>query len=97
MDRQDVTDAVAAFLAAYLATLPEAAALPAPALAAALGGTLKELRRGRAARLWGWGKALYRAAAVASTAFGAYTHPWLARALLAAVWTGARALLAGLG
>lgn len=97
VDRADVIDAVAAFVAAYIVTLPDAAGLPAPALAAALGGTLRELRKGRAARLWGWGKALYRAAAVASAAFGAYTHPWLARALLAAVWTGARALLAGLG
>ena len=92
VDRADVADAVAAFVAAYLATLPDAAALPAPQLAEALGTTLRELRKGRAARLWGWGKALYRAAAVVSAGFGAYTHPWLARALLAAVWTGARAL-----
>jgi hypothetical protein len=97
VDRADVVDAVAAFVAAYLATLPDAAGLTAPQLAGALGSTLRELRRGRAARLWAWGKSLYRAAAVASAAFGAYTHPWLARALLAAVWTSVRALLAGLG
>ena len=93
--RDDVADAVAHFIATYLATLPDASRLPPPALAAALKATFAELRRGKLVKLWGWGRWLYRGATVGGAAFGAYTNPWLARAVLAAVWTSVK-VVAGL-
>lgn len=90
MTRADVADAVAAFVAAYLATLPDATRLTPDQLAAALKSTLAELRKGRISSVWTWCRWLRAGATVSAAAFSAYTNPWLARAVLAAVWTAAR-------
>ena len=94
VSRDDVVDAVAHFIASYVASLPQSRDLDPKALRSALATTLGELRRGRVKRLWAWGKWLYRAAALSYGAFGAYTNPWLARAVLAALWTSAKVMVA---
>ena len=94
VSRDDVVDAVAHFIALYVASLPQSRDLSPEALRSALATTLGELRRGKVKRLWAWGRWLYRAAALGYGAFGAYTNPWLARAVLAALWTSAKVMVA---
>ena len=93
VSRDDVADAVAHFIAAFLATQPDATTLTPTALAAALTTTLAELRRSRLTRLWAWGRWIYRGATVGGAVVGAYANPWLARAVLAAVWTSAKVVV----
>ena len=94
VSRDDVVDAVAHFIASYVASLPQARDLSPEALRTALATTLGELRRGKIKKIWSWGRWLYRAAALSYGAFGAYTNPWLARAVLAALWTSAKVMVA---
>ncbi len=53
---------------------------------------LQELGKGRARKLWDWGKGLYRVSAVTYSAFSLYTNPWLVRAVLAALWTASKVM-----
>jgi hypothetical protein len=53
---------------------------------------MQELRKGRARRLWDWGKGFYRVGAVTYSAFSLYTNPWLVRAVLAALWTASKVM-----
>ena len=94
VSRDDVVDAVAHFIASYVASLPQSRDLSPEALRSALATTLGELQRGKVKRIWAWGRWLYRAAALSYGAFGAYTNPWLARAVLAALWTSAKVMVA---
>lgn len=43
-------------------------------------------------RLVDWGRVLYRVAAVGYGAFSAFSNPWVAKALVAALWTFVRML-----
>lgn len=61
VEREDVVEALAAFIAAYIVSLPEARSLEPRQLQAAVVGTMHELRKGRVRRLWDWGRFLYRA------------------------------------
>lgn len=90
VEHDTVVDALAAFIAAYIVTLPEAKDMSPRQLQAAVQQTLRELRKGRVRRLWDWGRYLYRAAALGYGAFAAYTNPWIAEAVLKAVFTCAR-------
>lgn len=92
VEHADAVEALAQFIAAYIVTLPEAANLDSRDLQRALVGTVAELRRGRVRRLLDWARHIYRAAALTAGVFSAYTNPWLARALLTAVWTALRTL-----
>ncbi len=49
--------------------------------------TMAELRKGRVRRLLDWGKSLYRLGALGYGAFSAFTNPWVAKAVLAALWS----------
>jgi hypothetical protein len=44
--------------------------------------------------VWGWGKVLYRTAAVSFSALQLYNNPWLLRAVLSALWSSSRLLYA---
>jgi hypothetical protein len=90
VQKQDVLDAMAAFVAEYLATIPEAQHMQPKELQAAIAGSFKELRKGRVRRLWEWGRFVYRYAAFGYGAFSVYENPWLVRAVLAALFTAAR-------
>lgn len=87
---EDAVEGMAYYIAAYLSRSPEARAMDPAALQAALAGTLAALRRSRYAALWAWGRVLYRAGAISASVYSAYTHPWLARALVAAIWSSGR-------
>ncbi|KDD75905.1 hypothetical protein H632_c443p0 [Helicosporidium sp. ATCC 50920] len=92
VEHSDAVQALSDFIAAYIVTLPEARGLDPAELRSALVGTVAELRRGRLRRLWDSGTSLCRGAAMVAGAFSAYTNPWLARALVSALWTGMRVL-----
>lgn len=90
VERDDVVDALAAFIAAYIVSLPEARQMEPRELQAAVVGTMHELRKGRMRRLWDWGRCFYRAGVVAYSAFSMFSNPWVAKAVLAALWTALR-------
>ena len=50
----------------------------------------QELRKGHVRRLLDWGKHLYRLGAVGYGAFSMCTNPWVAKAVVAALWTALR-------
>ncbi len=92
VDQQDVVDAVASFIAAYMLEQPEARGMSPEKLQAALALTFKELRKGRMQSLWAWGRTLYRYGAVGYGAYGLYSNPWVARASLQALWACAKVI-----
>lgn len=92
VEREDVLEAIGAFVAAYLATLPEAQNMEPKQLQRALVQAFQELRRGPTQNMWRYGQSIYRCAAVTYGAFSLYTNPWLVRAVLAAIWTASRIL-----
>lgn len=94
VEHNDVLEAIGSFVAAYLSTLPEAQSMQPLELQAALTQTFKEMRQSKLQRLWQWGRTFYRCAAVSYSAFSLYTNPWIARAVLASIWTASR-ILAG--
>eukprot|EP00891_Asterochloris_glomerata_P007462 jgi/Astpho2/7462/e_gw1.00114.200.1_t len=81
------------FVAAYLATLPDAQKMEPQELQKALVNSFKELKKGRVRKLWEWGRFLYRGAAFSYGAFSVYENPWLVRAALTALWTAGRLMI----
>jgi hypothetical protein len=94
IDHDDVINALATFIAAYIVALPEARHMKPADLQKAVKLTMKELRKGRVRRLLDWGKLLYRAAALSYGTFAAFTNPWVAEGVLRALWTCIRFLRA---
>ena len=90
VEHADVVNALAAFLAAYIVALPEGQSMEPKQLQHAVRQALREIRKGRVRKLWDWGRFLYRAAAMSYGAFAAYTNPWIAEAVLKALFTCAR-------
>lgn len=90
VEREDVIEALSAFIAAYIVSLPDARNLDPRTLQRAVVQTLAELRKGRVRRLWDWGRCFYRAGVVAYGAFSMFSNPWVAKALVAALWTAVR-------
>lgn len=89
----DAVQAMAYYIALYLASEPAARQLDPKALQAALRSTLATMRRSRYRVVWDWGRWLYRGAAVSYSALQLYEHPWLVRALVTALWTSGRLAL----
>ncbi|PRW59956.1 hypothetical protein C2E21_1782 [Chlorella sorokiniana] len=87
VERDDVVKALAAFIAEYIVSLPEANSMEPRQLQKAVALTMAELRKGRVRRLLDWGKLLYRLGAVGYGAFSMCTNPWVAKAVLAALWS----------
>lgn len=87
VERDDVVKALAAFIAEYIVSLPEANSMDPRQLQKAVALTMAELRKGRVRRLLDWGKLLYRLGAVGYGAFSMCTNPWVAKAVLAALWS----------
>ena len=90
VDHEDMINAVAFFLAAYISSLPEGQSLEPKQLQRAVQQALREIRKGRVRKLWDWGRWVYRATALSYGAFAAYTNPWVAEAVFKAVFTFAR-------
>lgn len=87
VEHEDVIQAMAEFLAAYLVSLPETKSMHPAQLQDAVRTSLKEIRKGKLSRAWEWGRMLYRTAALSYGAFAAYTNPWLAEAILRSIFT----------
>jgi hypothetical protein len=68
-------------------SLPEAKNMEPRQLQRAVLLTMAELRKGRVRRLLDWGKSLYRVGAIGYGAFSMFTNPWVAKAVLAALWS----------
>lgn len=68
-------------------SLPEARSMEPRQLQQAVVMTMAELRKGRVRRLLDWGRSLYRLGAVGYGAFTMFTNPWVAKAVLAALWS----------
>ncbi|PSC76909.1 hypothetical protein C2E20_0693 [Micractinium conductrix] len=90
VERDDVVRALAAFIAEYIVSLPEAQHMEPRQLQRAVVMTMGELRKGRVRRLLDWGRSLYRLGAVGYGAFSVFTNPWVAKAVLAALWSCVR-------
>lgn len=90
VNHEDMINAVAVFLAAYISSLPEGKSLESKQLQRAVQQALREIRKGRVRKLWDWGRWVYRAAALSYGAFAAYTNPWVAEAVFKALFTFAR-------
>jgi hypothetical protein len=71
-------------------SLPEAKAMEPKQLQRAVALTMAELKKGRVRRLLDWAQVLYRTGALGYGAFSVFTNPWLAKALLAALWSALR-------
>ncbi|KAL4458852.1 hypothetical protein ABPG75_013717 [Micractinium tetrahymenae] len=87
VERDDVVRALSAFIAEYIVSLPEARNMEPRQLQQAVVMTMGELRKGRVRRLLDWGRSLYRLGAVGYGAFTMFTNPWVAKAVLAALWS----------
>ncbi len=90
VEREDVIEALAFFIARFVAAHPEATALPPAKLQRALCGALAEVRRGRARRLWDYGRGVHRWGVWAYSAVSVYENPWLIKAVGLAFWTAGR-------
>ena len=90
VEREDVIEALAVFIARFVASHPEAANLPPAKLQQALSGALAQLRRGKMRRLWDYGRTVHRWG-VWLYGFGAMVeNPWLIKALCVGLYTGGR-------
>eukprot|EP00850_Spirogloea_muscicola_P006002 SM000028S10096 [mRNA] locus=s28:387970:389372:- [translate_table: standard] len=94
VDKEDVIDAIANFVARYVSTLPQTKNLQPKELQDAMAQAFTELRRkSTLRRFWDWGRFLYTSAYWATTAFGIYKNPIVIRATLVAIWTSSRIIL----
>jgi hypothetical protein len=90
VEREDVVEALAFFIARFVASHPDATALPPAKLQRALCGALADVRRSRARRLWDWSRNVHRWGVWCYGAFSCYENPWLIKALAVAFWTAGR-------
>lgn len=72
---------------AIAVSLPDAKNMEPWQLQRAVGLTMAELRKGRVRRLVDWAKSLYRLGALGYGAFSCFSNPWVAKAVLAALWS----------
>lgn len=92
IDHDDVVDALASFVASYLACVPAASQLAPKDLRRALLVSVDDAKRGRLRRALDWGAAAYKIVVIGYGAFSAYTSPWVAKALLGALWAALRTI-----
>ena len=93
VEREDVVEALAYFIARFVASHPEAANLPPAKLQRALSGALSDLRRGRMRRLWDYGRTAHRWGVWLYGLGAMVENPWLIKALCVALYTGGRVAL----
>ncbi|KAL0054096.1 hypothetical protein WJX82_003687 [Trebouxia sp. C0006] len=93
VEKEDVLDAIGTFVAAYLATVPEAQHMKPAELQQALTSTFRDLRKGHVRKFWEWGRCAYRCIAFSYGAFSVYENPWLVRAVVTALWTAGKVML----
>jgi hypothetical protein len=90
VEKEEVLDAMALFIAAYIQAHPQAMNMKPHELQQALSGAFKELRKSKVVVLWQWGSTIWRLGAMSYGAFTVYTNPWLVRTVLQATWCCSR-------
>lgn len=90
VEKEEVLDAMALFIAAYIQAHPQAMNMKPQELQQALSGAFKELRKSKVVVLWQWGSTIWRLGAMSYGAFTVYTNPWLVRTVLQATWCCSR-------
>ncbi|CEP00903.1 hypothetical protein PBRA_008215, partial [Plasmodiophora brassicae] len=91
IEKSDVTEAMAEFIALSLARLPETRSMSPGGLQQLLSTTINEIRgKGAIGRLWGWGSFLYATYGWTATAIGIYKDPRMAHLVLRAIWSAAK-------
>ncbi|KAF8057106.1 osbI [Scenedesmus sp. PABB004] len=90
---EDAIEAMAYYIALFLSRAPEARAMDPKQLQAALQQTFTAIRRRRYRVILDWGTWAYRCSAVSYSALQLYSHPWLVRAVVAAIWTSSKMAL----
>eukprot|EP00879_Flechtneria_rotunda_P012376 GHRR01012924.1.p1 GENE.GHRR01012924.1~~GHRR01012924.1.p1 ORF type:complete len:265 (+),score=82.12 GHRR01012924.1:518-1312(+) len=90
---EDAIEGMAYYIALYLSRAPEARYMEPMQLQAALRHTFTAIRRSRYRVIWDWGRWLYRWGGVSYSALQLYEHPWVVRALVAAIWTSSKMTL----
>mmetsp|Transcript_13898 Transcript_13898/g.34969 ORF Transcript_13898/g.34969 Transcript_13898/m.34969 type:complete len:262 (+) Transcript_13898:112-897(+) len=93
VEKEEVLDAMAMFIAAYIQAHPQASKLRPQELQKALSLAFKELRKSKVVLLWQWGSTIWRIGAMSYGAFTVYTNPWLVRTLLQATWCCSRLVI----
>eukprot|EP00897_Mesotaenium_endlicherianum_P001604 jgi/Mesen1/1471/ME000132S00413 len=94
VDKEDVIDGIASFVARYLAYHPQTKGMTPVQLQQTLGYALSELRlKGTVRRFWDWGKFLYTVGCWSATFVSIYKNPLLVRAAMIAIWTSCRVIL----
>lgn len=88
----DAMEAMADFVLQCVVMHPMAAELTPEKLQAVLTKTLGELKKSKVHSLWTWSKAVYRGSAWGYGVVNAYTHPWVVKAILMAIWHSMRML-----
>eukprot|EP00898_Chlorokybus_atmophyticus_P004258 jgi/Chlat1/4833/Chrsp31S04869 len=87
VEEDDVSDAMAAFIAAYLSTIPDYQKMSPQELYKALDNALGDARPMRwSQRMWRWAKVLHRYKFYTDVAVSVYTNPLLVRAAAVATW-----------
>eukprot|EP01006_Ploeotia_vitrea_P040999 TRINITY_DN66477_c8_g10_i1.p1 TRINITY_DN66477_c8_g10~~TRINITY_DN66477_c8_g10_i1.p1 ORF type:complete len:391 (-),score=156.88 TRINITY_DN66477_c8_g10_i1:76-1173(-) len=88
VEHADVVEAIADFVAMYMAMVPATQNMSDKELQSMLAGTFGELReKGALRRLWDWGMFLYTSYGWATTAVGVYRDPELALMVMRGLWT----------
>jgi hypothetical protein len=88
VEREDVVEGMAEFVAECLMRMPEAAQLNSTQLQTQLSDTFADLRdKGTIMSLWSWGSYCWSIYGWGTTAFTVYRNPVYARMALKAMWT----------
>ncbi|CEO99919.1 Uncharacterized protein PBTT_07224 [Plasmodiophora brassicae] len=91
VDKADAVEAMAEFIAASLAKLPQTRNVPARSLQGMLTSAFVDIRGGGTlSRLWSWGSFFYTTYGWTTTAIGIYREPAVAYILLRTIWKAVR-------
>jgi len=90
VDQGDVVDALAHFIARFVAAHPHASELSPEQLQRALSTALKDVRRSKLRSLWEWGRSIHRWGVWSYGVVSMYENPWLVRAFVCGLWTAGR-------
>lgn len=90
VEREDVVEALALFIARFVASHPQAAHLSPDKLRSALSSALADVRKSRCRRLWDWSKSAHRWGVWCYGAATLYSDPWVIKAVCTGLWTAAR-------
>jgi len=91
VEEDEVVEAIAEFLAAYVVAMPHMKRVPNDQLQAKLSTVFSDFQeKGAMTQLWEWGQFLYTTYGWTATAVGVYQEPEVALWVLRGLWTAAK-------